>query len=948
MPATSQRRSPPAARPSRMQLAVLGLLSLPATVLAQQAPAAEATSRVEITGSIIRRSINAETALPVTTIRASELEARGHTELKDFMLELPQANSLGSNQGTAGPMTSLRGLGPMRTLTLLDGRRLPKEPLTNQYTSVNVIPRMALSRTDILRDGASSSYGSDAIGGVQAFYTHNQYVGHSIKLETTQPEASGGGATYSLGLIGGIGNLNSQGWNVYAALDIQRRDVLLREDRPELTNRAVLNQLGVLQASAGAATPGNFTDPNNPTASQRTVLFNPYGSACLAPYSTPTTGSRCVLDDNVLYTAFNNKNDIENFFAKGSLRLGEHLLTAQFNHSHYSVDQYNAAAAPTVRLTSSHPYYPGNGLVPAVAGLNLAGRPINVQWSVADAGPRIRDDHHYSDRLVLALEGSLAGWDYRAGLNHGWSKRQTKAGPGWLSVTGIATVQGTATTLFLDPKLNPFGLQTAEGLALLQAASIEGQTLRVHKGENSSLDATFTRELMALAGGPLSLALGAELRRDTWQAVGLASNDVLASLNNQVNILGGDSLAAGANSGTSTKIGRDIGSLFAEVDAPLRKDLTLNLSVRADTYRDLKETTVNPKIGLRWQPLPNLLVRGSANTGFRAPSLPELYTKETEYTQLSTFDDPLLCPTVNGVKAPAAGYTAAQVCNLSPNAANRLWQITKVPGLALKAETSKSFTFGLAFEPVKDLTVTVDYWKTQIDNVIGNIPIDYMLSNAALYGGFYRRDPVTNLLGVVDGSGNKVAAYNVPANQGSLRAAGIDVGLKFAAPKTRWGQVSGGLDVAYLTQWDARASETANWISALGYYNDVVPVNPNAGLSNATRGLNNRWRHTAQLAWQNADWRVQLSQRYQSAIRDQNLAAATGNGTSGPRDVSAFSLYNLTVRYTGFRNLTLNATVNNLLDTDPPLTNHRSYRGYLTSVADVLGRAYTVSASYNF
>ena len=946
MPASSPRRASPAARPSRIHLAVLGLLSLPATVLAQQA---DATNRVEITGSIIRRSINAETALPVTSIKAAELEARGHTELKDFMLELPQANSLGSNQGTAGPVTSLRGLGPMRTLTLLDGRRLPKEPLTNQYTSVNVIPRMALSRTDILRDGASSSYGSDAIGGVQAFYTHSQYVGGNIKLETTQPERGGGGASHSLGLIGGIGNLNGQGWNVYGALDVQRRDVLLRADRPDLTDRAVLNTLGVLQASAGAATPGNFTDPNNPVTAQRTVLFNPYGNACLAPYSTPTTGNRCVLDDNVLYTAFNNKNDIENAFVKGSLRLGDHLLTAQFNHSHYSVDQYNAAAAPTVRLTSTHPYYPGNGLVPAVAGLNLAGRPINVQWSVADAGPRIRDDHHYNDRLVLALEGSLAGWDYRTGINHGWSKRQTKAGPGWLSVTGIATVQGTATTLFLDPKLNPFGLQTAEGLALLQAASIDGQTLRVHKGENSSVDATFTRELMALSGGPLSLALGAELRRDTWQAVGLASNDVVAALNRQVDILGGDNLAAGANSSTSTKISRDIASLFAELDVPLRNDLTINASVRADNYKDIDETTVNPKLGLRWQPMRNLVLRASANTGFRAPSLPELYTRETEYTQLATFDDPVLCPTVNGVKVPATGYTAAQVCGLSTSSA-RLQQITKVPGLALKAETSKSFTVGMAFEPMKDLTVTVDYWKTQIDNVIGNIPIDYMLSNPALYASYFRRDPVTGRLGVpaTDASGFTVAAFNVPANQGSLRAAGIDVGLKFAAPKTSWGQITGGLDIAYLTRWDARASETANWISALGYYNDVVPVNPNAGLSNATRGLNNRWRHTAQLAWQNTDWRVQLSQRYQSAIRDQNLAAATGVGTTGPRDVSAFSLYNLSVRYTGLRNITLNATVNNLFDVDPPLTNHRSYRGYLTSVADVLGRAYTLSASYTF
>ena len=150
-PVHATPQAAPCLRHTAIALAVLGLAPLPQLALGQQADGAQ---RIEVTGSIIRRSVNDETALPITSIKATEMEARGHTELKDFMLELPQANSLGSNQGTAGPVTSLRGLGPMRTLTLLDGRRLPKEPLTNQYTSVNVIPRMALSRTDILRDGA--------------------------------------------------------------------------------------------------------------------------------------------------------------------------------------------------------------------------------------------------------------------------------------------------------------------------------------------------------------------------------------------------------------------------------------------------------------------------------------------------------------------------------------------------------------------------------------------------------------------------------------------------------------------------------------------------------------------------------------------------------------------------------------------------------------------------
>ncbi|MFO1325976.1 MAG: TonB-dependent receptor [Rubrivivax sp.] len=936
-------------RPTAIALAVIGIATQAPWA---QAQTAESAGRIEITGSIIRRSVNDEAALPVTTIKASEMEARLNTELKDFMLELPQANSLGSFAGTAGPMTSLRGFGPMRTLTLLDGRRLAKEPLTAQYVSVNVIPRMALSRTDILRDGASSSYGSDAIGGVQAFYTHNQFTGGTIKAEWLEPERSGGGGAKSLGLIGGIGNLAKDGWNAYAALEVQKRDVLLREARPELTDGSALNALGISTAPGlGAnATPGNFTDPTNANTALRTVRYNPmYASGCLPPYSVPSTsGGRqtCFLDANTQYTAFNNKNDILTFFAKGSLRLGaDHTLTATFNHSAYSVDQYNNPAAPTVRLTSTHPYYPGNGKVPTVPGLDLGGRPIDVLWSVADAGPRIRDDNHSNDRLVIAAEGRLGSWDYRSGLNIGQSKRDTKAGPGWLRVTGIATVQGTARTLFLDPRLNPFGLQTAEGLGLIDAAEMDGQTLRLHKATNTSIDATFSRELMALPGGPLSLAMGGEFRRDGWQAVGLASNDLAASLNGQIDLLGGDNLAQGATSATSTKIHRDITSLFAELDAPVLKSLTLNASVRADKYQDLGETTVNPKLSLRWQPMRSLLVRASANTGYRAPALPEIYTKETERTLIPVFNDPVLCPLVNGKATPAAGYTAEQVCSLT-----NYQQITKVPNNAgVKPETSKSYTLGLAFEPAPNVTATIDYWKTQIDDVIGNRAIDYLLANPATYPNLFLRN-ADGTLGVPNTSGTRDAVINTPSNVGSIRAAGFDVSLKFSTPKAAWGVISGGIDVAYLTQWDARSEGVNNgdWVSALGYYNDVVPVNPNAGLSNATRGLNNRWRHTAQIAYSHANWMAQLSQRYQSKIRDQNLPAATGAGTSGARDVAAYEQYNLVVKYTGIKNLGLTLGVSNLFDKNPPVTNHNGYRGYLTSVADVLGRAYSLTAEYKF
>ena len=141
------------------------------------------------------------------------------------------------------------------------------------------------------------------------------------------------------------------------------------------------------------------------------------------------------------------------------------------------------------------------------------------------------------------------------------------------------------------------------------------------------------------------------------------------------------------------------------------------------------------------------------------------------------------------------------------------------------------------------------------------------------------------------------ALFNAPSNVGKVRAAGIDLSLAAQTPKAGWGRLSANLDVAYLTRWEAATPEVAGgaYRSALGQYNDVVPVNPNAGLSNATRGLNYRWRHTASIAWQNDSWKLQLSQRYQSKVRDQNLPAlVSAAGSEGARDVKAYEQYNLT------------------------------------------------------
>ena len=271
----------------------LAVLQMAAPAHAQTAPAGEQqVQAVVVTGSLIRRVAD-EGATPLTTVKATELEARGHTELKDLVLEQPQSLSLGTNSGAAGPVTNLRGLGPMRTLSLLNGRRLANEPLQDQYVSVNVFPRMALDRIDTLSGGAASIYGADAIGGVQNYWTKRGYQGASVKAEYATPEMSGGGDTKSIGAIFGYGNLNKDGFNAYIAVDHQKKTALFQSDRPEQHDPEILRTLGL----------GLLPDARNPSpianfgfTRAANSNYNPaFATGCAAPYSLPTLGNASAL-----------------------------------------------------------------------------------------------------------------------------------------------------------------------------------------------------------------------------------------------------------------------------------------------------------------------------------------------------------------------------------------------------------------------------------------------------------------------------------------------------------------------------------------------------------------------------------------------------------------------------------------------------------------------------
>jgi len=168
---------------STMSLAILALIN---SVQAQEQQAQDA-QKVEVTGSSIRR-LASESSLPLTTISAQELENRGVTTLADFMMALPQSFSLAPSNAGSGTNINLRGLGVNRTLVLVDGRRLANEAAADGYANLDTIPMSAIARVEVLKDGASSIYGSDAIGGVVNFITKRDVQGGSLSVQVVQPQ----------------------------------------------------------------------------------------------------------------------------------------------------------------------------------------------------------------------------------------------------------------------------------------------------------------------------------------------------------------------------------------------------------------------------------------------------------------------------------------------------------------------------------------------------------------------------------------------------------------------------------------------------------------------------------------------------------------------------------------------------------------------------------------
>ncbi|MBC7686427.1 MAG: TonB-dependent receptor plug domain-containing protein, partial [Bdellovibrionales bacterium] len=477
------------------------LMALPAQAQVDPAP----MQRVEITGSSIKR-LAAQTSLPITTVRADDFAKQGLATAQEVLATIPMnQSSQGASQsvgaGTGGhAVADLRGLGGDKTLVLLNGRRLANHPFFADTVDLNIIPVAALDRVEVLRDGASAIYGTDAIGGVINFITKRSYNGMAVTVEAFEPAHSGGGNEARVNFIGGWGELNNDGYNFLAVLDFHRQSSLLAIERP-FSRTGVRPDRGVSQTS-GTPFPANFFSENG-------ISGNPYfATGCLPPASISSTTNRTCRFDFTQYVDNIPLTTQGSFLGRFTKKFGpEHTGSLEYLHTR-SANESRVAPPPLagigLTMTSASPFYPGRGITPAVAG--LTGEPLDVSWRPLITGKREQRDISQTDRLLANMEGSLAGWDYTTGLTYSIGRARSNFTGGY--VIDERMIEGVGSGI-----LNPFGEQTAAGNAFLQNALLLGEFLNA-RVKSSALDFRASRDINALPAGQVGFAIGGEVRHD--------------------------------------------------------------------------------------------------------------------------------------------------------------------------------------------------------------------------------------------------------------------------------------------------------------------------------------------------------------------------------------------------------------------------------------------------
>jgi iron complex outermembrane receptor protein len=799
---------------------------------------------------------------------------------------------------------------------LLNGRRLAPYALSGgEAVDLSGIPLSAIERVEILKDGASAIYGTDAIGGVINFILRKDFTGVEVYGDYYVTEHPGGNSNRANATFG-YGSLDTDRYNAFLSVDYFRQQSLAARHR-DFSRTAYIPSLG-RDSSSPATIPANilqsdgfdliwgFSDIHNPT-----IPFpgGPTPASCLPPYSFPSVDPNfpvCVFD---AASVIDTIPDSEKVNAVGRFTWQATSSDQVFVEGTYYHGRFVQRIAPTpvlspfelgndFSLPPSSPFYPA-AYVASLPGGDPTQK-LEILYRLLEIGPRV--DQTVADQwtAVIGMQGKRNGWDYQGSAN--WVRNQQKDAyvGGYVDATQLAP-------LLHSGVVNVFGFNTPDIVQLLRDTQVFGPA-HDNRAGNYGADLRISRDLLALPAGPLAVAAGLEGRRESLE-------QLRSELTASGNIVG----TGGAVPSIPTAY-RTAWAAFAEANIPVLRNLEADIAVRFDHYSDFGSTT-NPKLSLRWQPAKNVLLRGAYGTGFRAPTLSELF--QPLGTGFARGSDPIRCPVTDSQFDCNAFFYAVDGGNP-----------------ALQPERSKQLSAGIVLEPAAGLSASLDYYHVEVRNLVQFVDEKTIFANyAALGPSLVVRGPpdaeFPDLPGPIE------LVKRIPWNLGTLKTSGIDVDVRYRAPTMPIGQFTFSIDGTYVLDY-----------ALSGVNGTLFPGG--AGQRGSLIGAISRWRHYAALDWSRGPWAATLANNFQLAYSEPCILDDKGNSLDASgcltRRVGAYSVWDLQLRYSGFRNTTLTLGVRNLLDTSPPLTNqdYAFQVGFDPTYGDPRGRTFYGAIRYAF
>ncbi len=943
------------------------LLSLPGLACAQEdatgTEQAKTLDTVVVTGTRIKKA-ELETQVPVQVLTRDDIDRSGFTSVADIVQNLTASGAAlntkfnssgnfgfppdGGGVGAGAATVDLRHLGAKRVLVLVDGIRWVNESSASGVgasVDLNTIPLSIIDRIEVLEDGASSIYGSDAIAGVVNIITRRSIDGAKLDLNYGDYDDLKGGETY--GADFGWGGSSERAQWFLGASYYKQKQVSSAEYGP-----AAEPVPGTGLSNGSSATPQGrlvFQDPNTGTVYDITPntgvsdpQFDPADPGCertddfhcfatadrfnFAPYNlllTPSERKSVFGQVRFDFTpgfsgylkALYNERDSANQAAPEPIFLGT------------DAGVYNDYAERTLVISALNPYNPfGYDLTTMGDSPNLfllGRRPV-------EGGPRRYEQEVKTWYAAGGLEGTFDvatrpwNWDVNVALS---KSRAEQNNTGSYNIRRINEALGDPAACAAIPGCVPLNLFGGEGTITPEMLSFIQPVVHDESENKLSLfSANLTGDLFEMWAGPLSFAAGYEYRK--YEGSYTPDPITVAGEYNGV--------PSGPTSGDY-----DVNELYVEFNVPLMKDgwfgKSLDLSV-AERYSDYStfggEST--GKIGLRWQVADELLLRGSFAQGFRAPSIGELYGT------LSRFDATLVDP-CNGAAATTPECVADGV---PPGYQQTNSQISVVTSgnADLQPETSRSLMLGAVWSPSfaadvpwsDKLDIGVTFYRHTIDDAIQAPDAQTILNRCV-----FTRDPVSCASYDRSARGQIVRFDDILDNLGTIKTDGWDFNVGWTLPERDWGRL--------------RFDWKNTWVGRYELVNEagnIEPRQPGVELNNSAIP---EWTSTLVTDWSRGPWAVAWTMRHIDALTE-SCAGANGfpicdDSAADVNRLGATTYHDLQVSWQntawmkGFR---VSAGVTNLTGKDPPVCLSCTLNGYDASTYDLPGRFWYARVGFDF